>query len=283
MGVLHMSFDIDSVRRLIEFMYSGDYQISYNPALDILASSAPSKNCTAEKQAKEIEIGASSSIFLAHPAWSDHAEVDDSVDNTAKLDMSIDVLEPSESISGRLLFHGRMNSIADYYDVSALTKLSTARVKEILAKEWSVEAFCNLLQQCIGSTSDKDFLRMLGAEAVEHVGELSERNFFDEGGLAEGLAPYALPYCAQRLKTAEGRGRGLESSLLFEKEAGERASRELARLSQNIEECIQVLKRHQYCRSAQCDAEFRCYLDYKGPSNNPTYILRCARCRCRHE
>ncbi|KAI0907360.1 hypothetical protein F4823DRAFT_630450 [Ustulina deusta] len=202
MGVLHMSFDIDSVRRLIEFMYSGDYQISYNPALDILASSAPSKNCTAEKQAKEIEI------------------VDDSVDNTAKLDMSIDVLEPSESISGRLLFHGRMNSIADYYDVSALAKLSTARVKEILAKEWSVEPFCNLLQQCIGSTSDKDFLRMLGAEAVEHVGELSERNFFDEGGLAEGLAPYALPYCAQRLKTAEGRGRGLESSLLFEKEAG---------------------------------------------------------------
>ncbi|KAI0456782.1 hypothetical protein F5B21DRAFT_502079 [Xylaria acuta] len=88
-GVLHVSFDIESMRRFIEFMYTGDYHVSYNPALELLTS------------------------------------VDEGAD-TAGPDLSISVFMPSERISDRLLCHGRMNSIADYYDVPALAELSTS-------------------------------------------------------------------------------------------------------------------------------------------------------------
>ncbi|KAI8633608.1 hypothetical protein F5Y19DRAFT_470849 [Xylariaceae sp. FL1651] len=202
-GVLNVSFDIESVRRLIEFMYTGDYQVPSNPVLNVLLSGVPDQICTTEEQRKDMEISI----------------------NTAEPTISVGVLEPSESISDILICHGRMNSIADYYDVPALAALSSSRVEEILANYWSAELFHYLLQQCLGSTSDKIFFRMLGAKAVDHIFELFERHIFDEGGLAERLAPYVLPKCILKLKAADSREKAFASSLLSEQEAGERETR----------------------------------------------------------
>ncbi|KAI8946747.1 hypothetical protein F4801DRAFT_42108 [Xylaria longipes] len=260
-GVLNVSFDIESVRRLIEFMCTGDYQVSSNPALDILSSDEPDRSCTIKNQPGDTEIGV----------------------DTAPSDLSVGIIEPLESISDRLICHGRMNSIADYYDMPTLAATSTSKAQAILVNEWSVESFHDLLQQSLDSTGDRNFIRMLGAEAVRHIYEFSESHIFDEGGVAERLAPYILPECILRMKAAKDRERELVSSLSFQEEAHERESRESARLSQNVDECIQLLNRHESCRNPRCDAEFNCYIDHKGPSHEQTYILRCARCRCRHE
>lgn len=51
---LHVPFDIGSVRRLVEFMYTGDYQLSPDPALELLSSDA-SDNSSKHETGKRFE------------------------------------------------------------------------------------------------------------------------------------------------------------------------------------------------------------------------------------
>ncbi|KAI0190102.1 hypothetical protein F4808DRAFT_30162 [Astrocystis sublimbata] len=100
---------------------------------------------------------------------------------------------------------------------------------------------------------------------------------------SERLAPFVLTSCIKKLnetkalrKEAEGRCEQLKYEL-SEKES------ELTQHSRNLEECKSLMEDWSYCRNTNCGAEFKCYFDTKGPAHSPTYILRCTRCRCRHE
>ncbi|KAI0192422.1 hypothetical protein F4808DRAFT_443119 [Astrocystis sublimbata] len=178
-GVIDVLFDIESVRRLIEFMYTGDY-LSHNAALDVLLSgSQPEESPAAREHVKKPDVG----------------------EATGPNTSSADPQEPSKS--DQMLCHARVVIIADYYDVPALKYLSIDRLKIFLEKEWSAKLFCELLEEVIGSTNDRVLLRMLGAMAVEHIHELFMKGIFDEGGLARELAPYVLPGCFMKLKAAE--------------------------------------------------------------------------------
>ncbi|KAI0440642.1 hypothetical protein F4803DRAFT_577438 [Xylaria telfairii] len=274
-GVLNVSFDAQSVQRFIEFIYTGDYHMSPNPALELLSSGVLDKTRTTEKQHKDVEI-------------------DEEGVAAAEQGPEVGRFDPSEDISDRLVCHGRMSCMADYYNVSTLATLSLSKAEEVLALEWSTESFCDLVQQSLSSTVDEGFLRMLGAVATEHIHELLRTQIFDKGGLAEGLAFYMLPEVIQRLKATEARETELASSLSSAKAeiASNLSSSEAviewerqqsARLSENVDECIKLLKNNHRCRNAGCEAEFCCYLDHKAPAKHPGYILRCARCRTRHE
>ncbi|KAI1828278.1 hypothetical protein F4861DRAFT_174521 [Xylaria intraflava] len=243
-NVVNVSFDITSVRRLVQFMYTGDYEMS------------PNQGC-----------------FVTGFQDAD----------TALSDSDTGVLEPSESASDRLICHSLMNSIADYYDISTLAKLSQSKAQEILANEWSAESFYAMVQRSLSSINDRNFLRMLGTEAAEHFDEVLVRYILDEDGPGERLAPYALSKCISKLAAAETSERQLISDIQSEKEARERISQKSSHMERSVNGCIQLLKRHKSCRNARCEAEFACYFDHKGPSHEPTYILRCAHCRCRHD
>ncbi|KAI0413138.1 hypothetical protein F5X98DRAFT_391165 [Xylaria grammica] len=176
-GVLSVSFDIESVRRLIEYMYTGDYQMRPDSALEIISSG--------------VSDGA---LPIKRPS--------EAVGTAAEPDPGVGVPKPSEAgTSDRLICHGRMNSIADYYDVPALAALSCTKAKEILRREWSTEPFYQLARLSLASTSDKNFLRMLGEEAMGHIDGIDTK-IFDEGGLAEGIAGYALPKCILMLEAS---------------------------------------------------------------------------------
>ncbi|KAI1113513.1 hypothetical protein F5Y14DRAFT_441773 [Nemania sp. NC0429] len=176
-GRVKVSFEIESVRRMIEFMYTGDYQLAYNSALDLISSESGVHDTSATNERQ----------------------------GDGEIDTAVEALKLSDSMSDRLISHGRMNIIADYYDIAGLAKLSSAKTQEILANEWSVELFCDLLQQCLHSTRDKTYFRMLAAEAGKHIDELSERHVFDEDGLGEELAPYVLRSCMPGLQAAKAR------------------------------------------------------------------------------
>ncbi|KAJ8131618.1 hypothetical protein O1611_g2000 [Lasiodiplodia mahajangana] len=223
-GMIHMDFDIQTVRRFIEFIYTGDYHVSPNPAVDVLSSGALDKSRTIEGQLEGMEIGG--------------------VD-AAGLDTGVGSLGSSEEIANGLVCHGHMNSLADYYDISALAALSRSKVEKTLTAEWSAKPFCDLAQQSISSTNDKSFLRMLGAVAADHIHELLGKGIFDEGGLAEGLAPYILPGVVSKLKAAEAREAQLKSGLSLAEAAVEGERQESARLSQNVEQCIELLEEHK--------------------------------------
>ncbi|TRX97134.1 hypothetical protein FHL15_001928 [Xylaria flabelliformis] len=187
--VLHVPFDIESVKRLLEFMYTGDYQLSPDPSLELL-SSGESDDSDTEVDTGNIKPGLSN--------------------GTQELGIPI-------TVSERLTCHTRMDSIASYYDIPALSALSRSKVDDILVHEWSSDAFCDLIQESLDSTSDQVYHQMLAAKAVDHADELAERHMFEKGGVAERLAPYMLPILLTSLKAAEARRQELTSSLCLEK------------------------------------------------------------------
>ncbi|KAI1264871.1 hypothetical protein F5Y18DRAFT_436301 [Xylariaceae sp. FL1019] len=164
---LTINFDLDSVLRLIQFLYTGDYTFYPDPALNQI-SSCP----------------------LPTPPAPD-----------AKLDVGHEI-----SLIDRLLCHSRLNTVADYYDLPQLATLSTEKAQRILSAEWSVEAFCSLLEKTIGQTNNKPFLDMLATKAGEHAIELSGNSqIFQDGPIAEQIAPQALRTILREAKLNNGK------------------------------------------------------------------------------
>ncbi|KAI0455897.1 hypothetical protein F5B21DRAFT_502920 [Xylaria acuta] len=118
---LRIPFDIESVNRLVEFMYIGDYQLSPDPTLEPLSSSE-SDNSNAEVSTGDVKPGLSNGTYkLGIPT----------------------------TVSERLTCHTRMDSIASYYDIPALSTLSRSKVDDILVHEWSADAFCDLIRESL--------------------------------------------------------------------------------------------------------------------------------------
>lgn len=205
-GVLNMSFDVESVRRFIEFLYTGDYHVSPDPAVELLSSTAPDEACATDIQAeKSVDI-------TAAPDQSLLAQL---LPAQALPEPEACILESADEISARAKCHGRMNCMADYYAVPALAVLSRIKAQKSLSVEWSAESFCDLAQQSIGSTGDKNFLHMLADSASDHIHELFEYRTFEDVGIAESLAPYILPKVASRLKTASQKIKDLTKPVPF--------------------------------------------------------------------
>ncbi|KAI0878089.1 hypothetical protein GGS24DRAFT_497156 [Hypoxylon argillaceum] len=204
---LHVPFDIGSVRRLVEFMYTGDYQLSPDPALELLSSDA-----------------------------SDNSSKHETATDSAKSDSSngTDELVIPTSVSERLTCHTRMDSIASYYDIPALSALARSKVDAILVHEWSADAFCGLIKESLDSTSDQKYHQMLAAKAVDHADELAGGRIFEKGGVAERLTPYMLPIIMANLKATETRGRELISILSLEKSKLEEEDEKLHGITQGI-------------------------------------------------
>ncbi|KAI0114527.1 hypothetical protein GGR51DRAFT_556389 [Nemania sp. FL0031] len=236
-GVLHLPFDIESVKHLIEFMYTGDYQLSPDPALELLSSSI-------SKDSPRTENGLMSASKQAT--------------ESSKLDSSNGTSEGAipTSVADRLTCHTRMDSVASYYDIPALSALARAKVDDILVNEWSADAFCGLIQESLDSTSDQKYYQMLAAKAVDHADELAGRHIFETGGVAERLAPYMLPILMESLKATETRGRELISILSLEKSKLEEEDQKSANRSKALDACVQLLNANTRCRN--CGIDFAC-------------------------
>ncbi|RYC56137.1 hypothetical protein CHU98_g10072 [Xylaria longipes] len=221
-GFLHVPFDIESVNHLLEFMYTGDYQLSPDPALELLSSGESDDSSSAQVAPSAVKLGLSNGTY-----------------------------EPGipTTVSERLTCHTRMDSIASYYDVPALSALSRSKVDDILVHEWSADAFYDLVQESLDSTSDQEYYQMLAAKAVEHADELAPRHMFEKGGVAERLAPYMLPILMTNLKATEARRQELTTNLCLEKTKLEEEDQKSANRSKALEACVQLLNANPRCRS----------------------------------
>ncbi|KAI1745149.1 hypothetical protein F4680DRAFT_404440 [Xylaria scruposa] len=251
-GILHVPFDIESVNHLLEFMYTGDYQLSPNPALELLSSGE------SDDSDADVDTGA------INPGISNGAQE----------------LGIPTTVSERLTCHTLMDSVASYYDIPALSALSRSKVDDILVNEWSADAFCDLIQESLGSTSDQEYYQMLAAKAVDHADELAERHVFEKGGVAERLASDMLPILMTSLKAAETQRQELASNLCLEKTKLEEEDQKSANRSKALEACVQLLNTNPRCRN--CGIDFACTLEQTS-WYHPRHILRCSRCSCRHE
>ena len=154
-----------------------------------------------------------------------------------------------------------MNSIADYYELPGLATNSMNKAKDILREEWSVDSLGDLLRESLGSTGDQRFFRMLSEIAADHFGEIADSHMLDESALAQGFAPYLLPVAIRSVMAAEA-GR-----------------RDALRVSKDLNSRVKLLETHSSCQNITCGALSP---QLEPDSLRSSYLLRCARCRCRH-
>ena len=80
-----------------------------------------------------------------------------------------------------LLFHVKINSIADYYDIPELRRCANTKVQNVLNTSWSPCNFPVILQEAFNSGGDKELRNILSEAMAAHIDELVE--------LGEEIAP----------------------------------------------------------------------------------------------
>lgn len=195
-----------------------------------------------------------------------------------------------------LLFHVKMNAIADYYDVSELRVRANAKIRTILDTSWFSYNFPIVLREVFGSTGDKELHGILSKVMVAHIDELI-------GQAESSIAPADLfsDFAMSVVRNMAAANRDLRDSFTrksedLEYQRGEavdnlrrsiletrEAAYRLENLRTGVDNFNKLLRRTTSCRSTSCNNMFGCYMDVdQVEADHPSYILRCSRCNCRH-
>jgi hypothetical protein len=199
-----------------------------------------------------------------------------------------------------LLRNVRVNAIADYYDIPQLKQLANTKIQHLLKTSWSADGFSDILKEAFNSTSDMALHSIMTLTAATHIEELHEledfaalevmsnfsisiiRNTIAAHKAKEDLSTQKLQAVESQLQYAESRLQSAEQDCTYEKSMHDRETTRADRITKNIDDCLNTLSRTSTCRNVRCDADFTCYIERGGPSIEPKYTLRCAKCRCRH-
>ncbi|KAI1420404.1 hypothetical protein F5Y12DRAFT_773165 [Xylaria sp. FL1777] len=178
----------------------------------------------------------------------------------------------SPTITEILLYHARVNGIADYYGVAGLTTLSADRIYKVLKKDWSADAFCYLVRDVEGLTGDKDLRQRLTQFAASHVFELIGKEVFSEGKVANNMAAEVLKAANQMYANSFSQQKKLEAETRAKQET-------INRLQENLKEITDVLSKKSCCN---CKKTFGGEIEPPSQNLEKRWLVRCASCGCRH-
>ncbi|KAI0185171.1 hypothetical protein EV127DRAFT_515518 [Xylaria flabelliformis] len=244
-----ISFDLPTVKRIIDFMYMGDYDLSTYTASDILSSDCiAEQGVTTDGVGKEIASGNADSGA-------------DDVDSKG-VDSGEVISEDSHPIRKQLIQHGLMNSIADYYAIPALGALAIEKTTRILTDNWSGTDFCDFVRESIGSIRDARFHKMLSDIVMDHLSDVLKDCLLDNIDVAQVLSPHLLVRCC--------------TSLADSRKLLDSTSAKAITASGRLAHCRSLLERRQYCKMTNCDGQFDVFIDHE-------YIPCCRKCLYRQE
>ncbi|KAK2758975.1 hypothetical protein FQN54_003073 [Arachnomyces sp. PD_36] len=261
-------FDAETVNRMLDFMYTGDYDDGAGHVLD-----DADKSDDVEKEFNNLRA-ASTELEEA-----EGSRKPDASSSTHSLGM-----EDTMTRKDVLRCNVRVNAIADYYDVSSLKQCANTKIENILNVTGLIEGWADIVRTAFDSTSDSELLRIMALTSAEHIEELVELEDFVALGVMNAFITTILRKKlsahreeVQRLNhiihTLKSDLRTTEANLRHERCVVEQESTKFENLSSNIGSCLSRLSKCHSCRN--CDAAFTCYID-------GSYILRCAKCKCKH-
>ncbi|KJZ70529.1 hypothetical protein HIM_10073 [Hirsutella minnesotensis 3608] len=152
------SFQPDTVKRLVQFMYTGDYDDRDPPKAD------PSVD--EEILEERTSAGATSEVH--------------GTDESSTESLSEDVdLPPQEYVSAQnLLEHICVNSIGDYYQIAGLVSLANNKISRLLQEHREDQSWVAMLPTATGaalqSTGDSELLDILAAATASNISSLVE-------------------------------------------------------------------------------------------------------------
>lgn len=156
------NFDLPTVKRMVEFMYTGKYSAGTD----------------------EISLDTSKTATLAESEDAGAKTASEEAEHTKSLEI--------------LKRHVRVNAIADYYDIPRLRDVASSMIEGIFTRiGFSANVFLNVLKEATEITGDKGLYRVLGLAAANHLEELIlNENFRAIDIMKDGFGGSLLFACA---------------------------------------------------------------------------------------
>ena len=157
------NFDLATVKRMVEFMYTGKYSAGTD----------------------EISLDTSKTATLAKSEDAGAKTASEEAEHTKSLEI--------------LKIHVRVNAIADYYDMPRLRDVASSMIEGIFTRlGFSVNVFLDVLKEATEITGDKGLHRVLGLVAANHLEELIlNENFRAIDIMKDGFGGNLLFACVQ--------------------------------------------------------------------------------------
>ncbi|KAJ3483988.1 hypothetical protein NLG97_g7171 [Lecanicillium saksenae] len=176
-----------------------------------------------------------------------------------------------------LLQHVRMNAVADFYDIPGLADLSCRKVKEAIAETKNGALVLDAAKEMLETTRDLALHELLADAAADQVREYLETDL-----LMDLIGSFGVQLLKKLVKEQDDRMAALVATLDHEQRCRETAETRASRILANIESCMDTLMEHNECRSQSCRGDFDCYFEKRGNPSEPSFMLRCSLCRCKH-
>ena len=178
-----------------------------------------------------------------------------------------------------LLFHVKINSIADYYDIPELRHRANTEVQKILNTSWSPCNFPIIIQEAFNSSGDKELRNILSETMAAHIDGLVELG--EEISPPEAISDFTYDVLRRLVAVNKSRIEDLESQL--------REARRTVRAHESMKENIEKFRalynnnteRHDYTYPHRRCVEFDMERDIG--EDPPLYKLRCKDVCCRRE
>ncbi|KAK7751004.1 hypothetical protein SLS62_006989 [Diatrype stigma] len=154
-NTVNVDFDVATLRRMIQFMYTGDYQV------------------------EELENGVGTGD-------NNGGAFSPSDGSAIKTNKRAPVASDS-SESNLVIYHVRMNEIANYYDVPRLVQLANSKADYLLKNNWSTEAFVGAMREAVAG--EKGLQHILAAAASQHMDDIVPHRGFAQ---LDTISPFAL-------------------------------------------------------------------------------------------
>ncbi|KAI1751272.1 hypothetical protein F4782DRAFT_547687 [Xylaria castorea] len=237
-NTMEVIFPFTAMKRMLHYMYTGDYAVESTEHVSLPQSVQPNPANGSEQLAQSAQI------------------TDGEEQPTAT------------TVSEALICHARVNSIADYYDVKGLAKLSANRILKLLSERWSADAFCDLIE-AVGSTGDKHLREVIVHAAAVNVSELVRKDIFSEGMVANDIA-------AEVLKVSTENPTKKENKLKNEVRVGKER---IESLEKNLVELASVLSGAPKCPNWSCHKKFGCQILQRPLQNEEKHwMVYCNQC-----
>lgn len=277
-------FDAETVRRMVEYLYTGDYD-----QIEAKSKAATTVAVTTPTTAASITP---STVFSTTPSTTPCSASSIAPTITSST-------TPALLVSNGTLQHVQVNAIADYYEVQGLAQLANRKIQQTYLTSWDLDAFVASAKAAINDSGDKSLHNMMALFTAQKLKELLKSGHLPS--LVGDFAASVLAYHAHLLEASQREQSQAAvqqqqqaqqqqaqahvalqqqyNDLLVERQAAEARA---TRVIENVGKLVSLSNHQECCRSISCGEDFGSYIEATGDPAEPTYILRCSWCHCKH-
>ncbi len=302
------SVDKETVKRMIEFLYEGDYRVGEERGDENASEAGVGK----QKQ-DDIKSGPDDTK-LGHPKES-------SLPQLTPLAPNPSIISSTET----LRCHINANRIGDYYNIPGLKELANKKLQDAIDQGFAYHGFLDIILEASQSNLENDLQKILVTAAAAHIEDIlgsyvhnSVPNDYTQGTVAmygfshasdaeqtgsklpnKNPAPvlmndFAFQLIKGMIEIHNRNGGGLKEeprqaqnshsysgfSLEFENVLYKGEMEATNCFIQKTEAALKLLRETTCCQNSSCQAEFGGWLQRIGDWRNTNYVLRCSKCGC---